>query len=90
MRRRMLSLARHRTRASLREAREGDCAPHAAEYHDEAFHGCLTTTTAFMNGWGVQWKAYSPGCANVCLHVLPGSIAPESHEPSSAVMVCTS
>src|SRR5436190_6126064 len=52
--------------------------------------GHLTTTTAFMNGCGVQWKAYCPGCVNVCAHVLPGSMAPESHDPSSAVMVWTS
>src|SRR5437667_2669795 len=52
--------------------------------------GHLTTTTAFMNGCGVQWNANSPGCANVCVQVLPGSIGPESHEPSSAVSVWTS
>src|SRR6266568_7672861 len=57
---------------------------------DEPFHGCLTTMTAFMKGCGVQWKAYSPGCANVWVHVLPGSIGPESQEPSSAVIVWTS
>src|SRR3989442_14527332 len=79
--------ASHRTRASLREAREGDCAPHRAEYHDEAFHGCLTTTSAFMNGCGVQWKADSPGCGNLGLPDLPGSTGPESHEPSSAAIV---
>src|SRR2546427_9854350 len=28
-------------------------------------HGCLTTTTPFMNGCGVQWKEDSPGCVNV-------------------------
>src|SRR6266516_1974082 len=47
----------------------------------------LTTTTAFINGCGVQWKEYSPGCVNVCLHDLPGSIAPESPDLSSAVPV---
>src|SRR5262249_44997713 len=51
--------------------------------------GHLTTTTAFMNGCGVQWNANSPACVNVWLQVLPGSMAPESHEPSSAVMVWT-
>src|SRR5438093_3640335 len=53
-------------------------------------HGCLTTTTPFMNGCGVQWKEYSPGCVNVWLHVFPGSIGPESHDRSSAVIVWTS
>src|SRR5262249_3902139 len=52
--------------------------------------GHLTTTTAFMNGCGVQWNANSPACGNVWLQALPGSMAPESHEPSSAVMVWTS
>src|SRR6266576_6929529 len=52
--------------------------------------GHLTTTTAFMNGCGVQWNANSPGCANVCVQVLPGSISPESHEPWYAVSGWTS
>src|SRR6267378_8588893 len=82
--------ASHRTRAPLGEARDGDCASDCARYHHEPLHGCLTTTIAFMNGWGVQWKAYSPGCANVWLHDWPGSIGPESHDPSSAVTVWTS
>src|SRR6266446_2772111 len=51
--------------AAVREAGEGDCGADGAHYQHEPFHGCLTTTTAFMNGCGVQWKAYSPACANV-------------------------
>src|SRR5436853_5444167 len=78
------------TRAPLREAGERECTPNRPDYHQKPLHGCLTTTTAFMNGWGVQWKAYSPGCVNVCVHVFPGSIGPESQEPSSAVIVWTS
>src|SRR4029077_10236260 len=52
-------------RAALREAGEGDGAGDGAQSHHEPFHGCLTTTTAFMNGCGVQWNATSPGCVNV-------------------------
>src|SRR6266699_2633335 len=79
-----------RTRASVREARHDGHACQPEYSDDEPFHGCLTTMTAFMNGCGVQWNAYSPGCVNVCVHVLPGSIGPESQEPSSAVIVWTS
>src|SRR6266850_3760765 len=79
-----------RTRAPLRKAGDNRQACQREHSDDEALHGCLTTTTAFMNGWGVQWKAYSPGCAKTCAQVLPGSIGPESHEPSSAVIVWTS
>src|SRR5437773_5217819 len=78
------------SRAPVGEAGDGDGARDGAQKHHEPFHGCLTTTTAFMNGWGVQWNAYSPGCVNVCVQVLPGSIGPESQEPSSAVIVWTS
>src|SRR6266576_853446 len=79
-----------RTRASVREARHDGHACQREYAYDEPFHGCLTTMTAFMNGCGVQWNAYSPGCVNVCVQVLPGSIGPESQEPSSAVIVWTS
>src|SRR5437868_7726186 len=79
--------AHDRCRAALRKAGERECTPNRPDYHQQPLHGCLTTTTAFMNGWGVQWKANSPGCENVWLHDLPGSIGPESHEPSSAVIV---
>src|SRR5216110_1703927 len=82
--------AADRTRASVREARHDRHACQREYSDDEPFHGCLTTMTAFMNGCGVQWKAYSPGCVNVCVQVLPGSIGPESQEPSSAVIVWTS
>src|SRR5213075_1179800 len=39
-------------------------------------HGHLTTTTAFMNGCGVQWNAYSPGCVKVWLQRFSGAIEP--------------
>src|SRR6266550_1188002 len=69
-----------RPRAAIREARNGSDASTGEHQTDiEARHGCLTTMRAFMNGCGVQWKAD-----------LPGSIGPESQEPSSAVIVCTS
>ncbi len=29
-----------------------------------------------------------PGRSNVCVNAAPGSMLPESHEPSSAVTVC--
>src|SRR6266576_1244574 len=79
-----------RTRASVREARYDRHACQREYSNDEPLHGRLTTMTAFMNGCGVQWKAYSPGSVNVCVQVLPGSIGPESQEPSSAVIVWTS
>src|SRR5437899_9514236 len=59
----------------------------AAEDRYEPLHGCLTTSTPFMKGCGVQWKANSPGCVNVWDQVLPGTTAAESHHPSSAIIV---
>src|SRR6266568_7339066 len=82
--------AANRTRAPLRKTRDHRQACQREHSNAEALHGCLTMMRAFMKGCGVQWKAYSPGCVNVCVHVLPGSIGPESQEPSSAVIVWTS
>src|SRR5438477_4072134 len=53
--------------AAVRKTGDNDSA--RAQHHERCFegeiHGCLTTTTPFMKGCGVQWKAYSPGCVNV-------------------------